>query len=95
MKQTLISILAIIGGFSVLCASTIMIYLSYRRTIPSMKFRTALGEIRYKYAIALFILPAVIMGGVELGWQGALFGLMVGLGLIVYIIILQWLIGPV
>lgn len=96
MIQIIILPLAIIGAVTCSAVTSALLYYIYTGKLrPNMKFRNALGEVRYTYAIPLFIIPAVFTGYVELGWNGFILGLMIGLGMILYLIILQWLLGPV
>ena len=96
MRSVLISSLAIIGGITVLSVTSALLYYTYTGELrPNISFRNAMGEIRYSYVIALFVLPAVITGSIELDWDGVIFGLLIGFGFILYIIMIQWIMGPI
>lgn len=96
MKQNIILIFAVIGAVATCLVTSALLYYMYSGELrPNMQFRNAIGEVKYTYALPVFIIPAILTGTVELGWNGFIFGLAVGLSMILYLIILQWLFGPV
>lgn len=96
MTGTIISAFAVIGVIFTIATCSALLYLIFKGKLrPNMSFRNAMGEVRYDYSILIFVLPAAFFGGVKLGWEGIISGIMIGFAMILYLIILQWLMGPV
>lgn len=94
--ETITSAFTAIGIIFTIATCSALLYLIFVGKLrPNMSFRNAIGEVRYSYSIILFVLPAVLYGGVELGWEGAIIGAMLGIAMILYLIILQWIMGPI
>lgn len=92
----IVSILAFIGTITVLVVTAALLwYIIMRRPTPNATLKEAVTSIRYDYAIAFFVLLPGLAGIQEFGPEGFLYGAILGSCFILYIIALQWWLGPV